>query len=86
VRTWFDPAANVHLDSLGIVWSQACGQDVENSEEPQKHKELAHSSGTSDKSTDLEKPDLLGETSAESAAIETLCRRTSLDSLRAQFV
>lgn len=65
VRTWFDPAVNVHRDSLGLAWSQGCGQDVENSEELQKHKELAHPSGTSDKSTDLEKPDLLGDTSDE---------------------
>jgi hypothetical protein len=48
-----------------------CSQDVENSEELQKHKERAHPTGVGDKSTDnLEKPDLLGDTSEESAAIE----------------
>ncbi|MGA7911271.1 MAG: hypothetical protein WB682_05140 [Candidatus Dormiibacterota bacterium] len=47
-----------------------CDQEVENSEELQKHKELTHPMG--DKSKDhLEKPDVLGDTSEESAAIET---------------
>ncbi|HXN78851.1 MAG TPA: hypothetical protein VN965_08800 [Candidatus Dormibacteraeota bacterium] len=49
-----------------------CSQDVENSEELQKHMEREHASGMGDKSMDnLEKPDMLGDTSAESAAIET---------------
>ena len=43
-----------------------CGEDVENSEELQKHKELAHPAGADN----LEKPDLLGDTPEESAAIE----------------
>jgi hypothetical protein len=48
-----------------------CGQDIENSEELQKHKEQAHPKGVEDKSTDnLEKPDHLGETPEESAARE----------------
>lgn len=48
-----------------------CGQDVENSEDLQKHKELAHPSGVGDSSVDnLEKPDLLGDTPEESAALE----------------
>jgi hypothetical protein len=46
-----------------------CGQDVDNSEELQKHKEQEHPAGVGDKSVDnLEKPDLLGDTSKESAA------------------
>jgi hypothetical protein len=46
-----------------------CGQDVENSEELQKHKEQEHPAAEGDKSVDnLEKPDLLGDTSKESAA------------------
>ena len=46
-----------------------CGQDVENSEELQKHKERMHPTGEGDKSVDnLEKPDLLGDTPEESAA------------------
>ena len=49
-----------------------CSQDVENSEELQKHKERAHATGVSDKSIDnLEKPDLLEDTPQESPAIET---------------
>ncbi|HVS49003.1 MAG TPA: hypothetical protein VHJ99_08885 [Candidatus Dormibacteraeota bacterium] len=49
-----------------------CGQDVENSEELQKHKEQAHPKDEGDKSTgDLEKPDLLGDTPEESAEAET---------------
>lgn len=48
-----------------------CGQDIENSEKLQQHKELAHPTGVGDKSTDnLEKPDHLGETPEESAARE----------------
>ena len=47
-----------------------CGQDIENSEELQKHKERAHPKGVGDESTDnLEKPDHLGETLDESAAM-----------------
>jgi hypothetical protein len=48
-----------------------CGQNVENSEDLQKHKERAHPTGDGDKSMDnLEKPDLLGDTPEESAASE----------------
>jgi hypothetical protein len=48
-----------------------CGQDVENSEDLQKHKELAHPTGVGDTPVDnLEKPDLLGDTTEESAATE----------------
>ncbi len=48
-----------------------CGQDVENSEELQKHKERAHPAGVGDTSVDnLEEPDHLGETPEESAARE----------------
>ncbi len=50
-----------------------CSQDVENSEELQKHKELAHPavSDQSDKSMDnLEQPDLSEDTPEESPAIE----------------
>ena len=48
-----------------------CGQDVENSDDLQKHMERAHPTGMGDKSMDnLEKPDLLGDTPEESAAIE----------------
>lgn len=43
-----------------------CSQEVGNSEELQKHKELAHPAGADN----LEKPDLLGDTLEESAAIE----------------
>ncbi len=49
-----------------------CNQEVDNSEELQKHKELTHPMGMGDKSMDnLEKPDVLGDTSEESAANET---------------
>jgi hypothetical protein len=52
-----------------------CSQDVENSEELQKHKELAHPAGVSDKSDksmdNLEQPDLSEDTPEESPAIET---------------
>lgn len=48
-----------------------CGQNVENSEDLQKHKEGAHPTGMGDKSMDnLEKPDLLGDTPEESATSE----------------
>jgi hypothetical protein len=43
-----------------------CSHEVGNSEELQKHKELAHPAGADN----LEKPDLLGDTPEESAAIE----------------
>ena len=44
-----------------------CGQNVENAEDLQKHKERAHPTGMGDKSIDnLEKPDLLGDTPEES--------------------
>ncbi len=45
-----------------------CGQDVENSEELEKHKEKMH---TPDKSADgPQRPDSLGDTPEESAARE----------------
>jgi hypothetical protein len=44
-----------------------CGQDVENSEDLQKHKEQAHPKGVGD---NLETPDLLGDTPEESGASE----------------
>lgn len=48
-----------------------CGQEVENSDDLQKHTERAHPTGVGDKSMDnLEKPDLLGDTPDESAASE----------------
>ena len=48
-----------------------CGEEVENSDDLQKHKERAHPTGMGDKSIDnLEKPDLLGDTPEESAASE----------------
>lgn len=48
-----------------------CGQEAETSEDLQKHNELAHASGVGDPSVDnLEKPDLLGDTPEESAALE----------------
>ena len=46
-----------------------CGQDLGNSDQLQKHMERAHPTGTG-KSTELEKPDLLGDTPEESAEIE----------------
>lgn len=50
---------------------EICGQDVETSEDLQKHSELAHPSGVGDASVEnLEKPDLLGDTPEESAAVE----------------
>ena len=51
-----------------IMECDICGQDVENSEELEKHKEQMH---PPDKSADsLETPDLLGDTPDESAARE----------------
>jgi hypothetical protein len=48
-----------------------CGQEVENSEDVRKHKERAHPAGVATKSIDnLEKPDLSGDTSEESAVSE----------------
>jgi hypothetical protein len=48
-----------------------CGQDVENSEELQKHQEQMHPAGEGDKSMDnLERPDLVGDTPEESATSE----------------
>jgi hypothetical protein len=48
-----------------------CGQDVENSDDLEKHMERAHPTGAADKSMEsLEEPDLLGDTPDESAAIE----------------
>ena len=51
-----------------------CSQDVENSEELQKHKELVHPAGVSDKSDEsidnLEQPDLSEDTPEKSPAIE----------------
>jgi hypothetical protein len=44
-----------------------CGQDVENSEDLQKHMERAHPTGVDD---NLETPDLVGDTPEESAASE----------------
>jgi hypothetical protein len=45
-----------------------CNQQVDNSEELQKHMEQAHPTGAGD---NLERPDLLGDTPEESAAEET---------------
>jgi len=48
-----------------------CNQSVENSEELQKHMELAHPAGAGNNSVkDLERPDLLGDTPEESADVE----------------
>jgi hypothetical protein len=51
-----------------------CSQDVENSQELQKHKEFAHPAGVSDQSDksmdNLEQPDLSEDTQEESPAIE----------------
>jgi hypothetical protein len=44
-----------------------CGEDVENSEDLQKHKERVHATGVGD---NLERPDLLEDTPEESAARE----------------
>ncbi len=60
-----------HLAKGAIMKCDICGQDVENSEDLQKHNELAHPTGAGDTSEDnLEKPDLLGDTPEESAAAE----------------
>ena len=49
-----------------------CGQDVDNSEALQAHKEQMHPAGASDKSKDdLERPDHVGDTPEESAAAES---------------
>jgi hypothetical protein len=54
-----------------IMKCDICGEDVENSEQLQKHMEQAHATGMGDKSVeDLEQPDLLGDTPEESAASE----------------
>ena len=54
-----------------IMECDICGQNVENSEDLQKHKERAHPTGMGDRSMDnLEKPDLLGDTPEESATSE----------------
>ena len=48
-----------------------CGQTVENSEDLRAHNEQEHPADLGDKSmNDLEKPDLLGDTPEESAAVE----------------
>jgi hypothetical protein len=47
-----------------------CGQDIENSEDLQKHLERAHPAPLGDKSLDnLERPDLVGDVPDESAVI-----------------
>jgi hypothetical protein len=46
-----------------------CSEEVENSEELQKHMELAHPAGASE--DNLEKPDMMGDTPEESAAVES---------------
>ena len=56
-----DPFAKVAVMKCDI-----CSHEVGNSEELQKHKELAHPAGADN----LEKPDLLGDTPEESAAAE----------------
>jgi hypothetical protein len=44
-----------------------CGEDVENSEDLQEHKEQAHPTGVGDKSTkSRERPDPVGDTPEES--------------------
>jgi hypothetical protein len=47
-----------------------CGEDVKNSEELQKHMERLHPTDEGDKENG-ESPDLLGDTPAESAEVET---------------
>jgi len=44
-----------------------CNQNVDNSEELQKHMEQAHPTSVAD---NLERPDMLGDTPEESAAVE----------------
>jgi hypothetical protein len=52
-----------------------CGQNVENSEDLQGHKEREHPTGVGDKSNDyLERPDLLSDAPEESAASEMPAR------------
>lgn len=52
---------NDHLAKGAIMKRDICGQDVENSEDLQKHQELAHPMGVGDTSVDnLEKPPGLG--------------------------
>jgi hypothetical protein len=54
-----------------IMKCDLCNQSVENSEELQKHMELAHPAGAGNNSVkDLERPDLLGDTPEESADVE----------------
>jgi hypothetical protein len=54
-----------------IMKCDICGQTVENSEDLRAHNEQAHPADLGDKSMDdLEKPDLLGDTPEESAAVE----------------
>lgn len=54
-----------------VMECDICGEDVENSEELHKHKEQAHAEGVGDKSVEnLERPDMLGYTPEESAAVE----------------
>ena len=50
-----------------IMECDICGEDVENSDDLQKHKERAHATGVGD---NLERPDVLGDTPEESAASE----------------
>jgi hypothetical protein len=50
-----------------IMKCDICNEHVENSEELQKHMEAAHPAGVGD---NLERPDLLGDTPEESAAVE----------------
>jgi hypothetical protein len=47
-----------------------CGEDVKNSEELEKHMERLHPTDEGDMENG-ESPDLLGDTPAESAAVET---------------
>jgi len=44
-----------------------CGQELESSDALEAHNEQMHPAGT----TELESPDLLGDTPEESAAVET---------------
>jgi hypothetical protein len=54
-----------------IMKCDICGQDVDKSEDLQKHNELVHPTGVGDASMDnLEKPDHLGDTPEESAETE----------------
>jgi hypothetical protein len=58
--------ASDSFTKAAIMKCDVCSQEVGNSEELQKHKELTHPAGADN----LEKPDLLGDTSDESGAIE----------------